>query len=336
MRAIIVQRPGSIELIDRPMPLPPEPGWVAVDITHVGVCGTDYHIYQGKHPFLQYPRVIGHELSGRIAAEAPGWQAGERVIINPYIACGTCHACQRGKPNCCMRIAVLGVHTDGGLCERINVPAGNLIRAEGLEQPEAATVEFLAIGAHAVRRSEIGAMDRALVVGAGPIGLGTALFARLRGAEVHLLDASSERLAMAGERFGFSQTHNLADGQEAVMAATGGDGYDVVFDATGNGPAMEGSFGYAAHGGTYVMVGVVTHDLTFNDADFHKREMTLRASRNATSEDFTTVVAALSGGDIDYRKLVTHQTDIESFPAAMEGWAADRSTVIKAMVSLEA
>jgi 2-desacetyl-2-hydroxyethyl bacteriochlorophyllide A dehydrogenase len=334
MRAVVVEQPGSIALVDRPDPEEPGPGWVAVDITHVGICGTDYHIFEGKHPFLQYPRVIGHELSGVVVADSAGWSRGARVVVNPYVACGECHACQRGKPNCCMRIGVLGVHRDGGLCDRINIPAGNLIAADGLDQAEAATVEFLAIGAHAVRRSGTGPADRILVVGAGPIGLGAALFARLRGAEVDLLDASAERLAMVAERFGFTGTHTLADGADALMRATDGNGFDVVFDATGNVRAMQASFGYVAHGGTLVLVGVLPEDITFNDAEFHKREMSLLGSRNATSEDFSTVVAALAGGQIDYRKLITHTTSIEDLPEKMAGWAADRSHVIKAMVSV--
>ncbi|SHG51993.1 2-desacetyl-2-hydroxyethyl bacteriochlorophyllide A dehydrogenase [Kaistia soli DSM 19436] len=334
MRAIVVKEPGSIALVDRPDPEQPPTGWVAVDISHVGICGTDYHIYEGKHPFLQYPRVIGHELSGVVAADAAGWNKGARVVINPYIACGECHACLRGKPNCCMRIGVLGVHRDGGLCERINIPAGNLIAADGLDQAEAATVEFLAIGAHAVRRSAMTSADRVLVVGAGPIGLGAALFARLRGAEVDLLDASADRLALISERFGFAATHVVADGAAALLAVTGGNGFDVVFDATGSAGAMQTSFGYVAHGGTLVLVGVTPADVTFNDAEFHKREMSLLGSRNATAEDFQTVVAALKSGAIDYRKLITHKTSLEGLPESIAAWAADRSQVIKAMVDV--
>ncbi len=332
MRAIVVEKPGSISLAERAAPEAPAPGWVAVDIARVGICGTDYHIYEGKHPFLAYPRVIGHELSGIVAADGEGWKAGTRVIINPYVACGTCHACLRGKPNCCMRIGVLGVHRDGGLCERINVPAINLIAAGDLDEEAAATVEFLAIGAHAVRRSGLGPSDRVLVVGASPTGLGAALFARRRGAELHLVDASAERLAMVAERFGFANTHVAGDPAALVASAAGGDGFDAVFDATGNPRAMQASFGYLAHGGSYVMVGVVPDDITFNDAEFHKREATLFASRNATSEDFATVVAALEDGSIDHRKLITHRTTMEDLPGVMAEWVRDRSSLIKAMV----
>jgi 2-desacetyl-2-hydroxyethyl bacteriochlorophyllide A dehydrogenase len=336
MQTVIVHEPGRIGLIDRPAPEPPPCGWVAVDIVNVGICGTDYHIYEGKHPYLQYPRVMGHELSGRVAADVEGWRRGDLVIVNPYLSCGTCRACRRGKPNCCYNISVLGVHRDGGMTGRLNLPAGNLIPASGLTGEQAATVEFLAIGAHAVRRSELSEEDRVLVVGAGPIGLGTALSARLRGAEVHLLDTSASRLAMIAERFGFPHIHRLDAGTGPLMEATSGEGFDVVFDATGSARAIEADMALVAHGGKLVLVSVVKDSITFEDAEFHKREMEVVGSRNATSEDFSAVVAALRSGEIDADQLITHRASLAEVPEKLPVWAADRERVIKAMVSTAA
>ena len=233
-----------------------------------------------------------------------------------------------------MRIEVLGVHRDGGLTGRILVPAGNLYPADGLTPEAAAMVEFLAIGAHAVRRSGLTAQDRALVVGVGPIGLGVALFARLRGAEVHLRDASATRLAMAAERFGLDRATTLAEGPEVALAATGGDGFDVVFDATGSARAIEAGFGFVAHGGVYVLVSVVRDEITFSDPEFHKREMSLVGSRNATREDFDTVTAALRSGAIDATRLHTHSAPLVDLVGRFQGWVADRETVIKAIVQV--
>ena len=170
------------------------PGHALVRPRRVGICGTDYHIFEGKHPFLQYPRVMGHELAVEVveAPEESSLSRGEICVVNPYISCGHCIACLAGKPNCCVNISVLGVHQDGGLAGLLSVPAGNLIRAQGLTVDECATVEFLAIGAHAVRRGAVTSRDNVLVVGAGPIGLGVALFARLSGANVSVLDREPE------------------------------------------------------------------------------------------------------------------------------------------------
>lgn len=331
MPAGVVVEPGIFAIEERPVPVDAPEGWVLIDICAVGLCGTDYHILEGKHPFLAYPRVIGHELSGRVVADGGGWSAGDLVVVNPYLSCGTCRACRRGKPNCCTRIEVLGVHRDGGMVPRLAVPAGNLYCAEGLTPHQAAMVEFLAIGAHAVRRSEVGQGDTVLVTGTGPIGIGTALFARLQGAEVTLLDLSSERLALAAEKFGFDRGH--AD-LNAAIEGTGGDGYDAVFDATGHGGAIEAGFSAVGHGGSYVLVSVVKNDITFSDPEFHKREMRLIGSRNALREDFDRVIAAFRGGLIDAGALCSSITTMRALVDDLAPLAANRADLIKVIVQL--
>lgn len=325
-------KPGQFSLLERDLPTSAPEGWVLVDLAAAGICGTDYHIFQGKHPYLEYPRVIGHELSGYVAADAEGWTKGQLVAINPYISCGKCRACLRGKPNCCMAIGVLGVHRDGGMCERIAVPAGNLYDASALSERDAALVEFLAIGAHAVRRSDAAQGDRVLVTGAGPIGLGTALFARLAGADVHMMDTSAQRLD-AAKTLGFSNLHTR---DRPLIQGELADGFDIVFDATGNPTAMEAGFGHVAHGGTYVLVSVVKGDLTFSDAEFHKREMKLVGSRNAQTPDFLHVMDALSSGAIDGGQLVSTVLAFDELPEKLPALAADRSGLIKALVALPA
>lgn len=318
--------PGRFELLPAALPRSAPEGWVLVDVTAAGLCGTDYHIYEGKHPFLTYPRVIGHELSGRVAVAAAGWQAGAAVVVNPYVACGTCRACRRGKPNCCSRIEVLGVHRDGGICARIAVPAQNLYPAGDLPPEAAAMVEFLAIGAHAVRRGEVAAGDRVLVTGAGPIGLGAALFARLRGAEVHLFDTTPARLDQA-KALGFDRLHSRPP-EEA-------EGFDVVFDATGHAAAMQAGFTQVAHGGSYVLISVVQGEIAFSDPEFHKREMRLIGSRNATAEDFATVMSALQSGAVEAAALLSERIALADLPRRLPQLSADRGQLIKAIVMLE-
>lgn len=327
----VVEEPGLFSVEQRPVLEAAPVGWVLVDICAVGLCGTDYHIFEGKHPFLEYPRVIGHELSGRIAAASGEWQQGDLVVINPYLACGTCHACRRQKPNCCEYIEVLGVHRDGGLTQRIAVPSENLIAATGLTAQQAAMVEFLAIGAHAVNRSGLTDADKVLVTGAGPIGIGAALFARLMGADVALLDLDPKRLAMARDRFGFDDSFtSVSDALE------GNDGYDVVFDATGHKGAIEAGFPLIAHGGSYVLVSVVKDDISFSDPEFHKREMRLIGSRNALSQDFAWVMRAIREGAIDTDALCSEVISLPDLPNRFAELAADRGGIIKIIVDLEA
>lgn len=327
----VVVEPGVFRVETRELPVSAPEDWVLVDIEAVGICGTDYHIFEGKHPFLNYPRVIGHELSGRIVERSGEWEAGELVVINPYLSCSACRACNRGKPNCCSRIEVLGVHRDGGLCSRIAVPSKNLYRATGLTEVQAAMVEFLAIGAHAVRRADLTADDRVLVTGAGPIGIGTALFARLQGAEVHLLDLSETRLAQARERFGFEDTHPVGSD---ILSGPCSDGFDVIFDATGNARAIETGFSLLAHGSCYVLVSVVKEQISFDDPEFHKREAQIIGSRNATGQDFEAVMAAIRGGRIDTEALCSLKIPFAEFESRFAELAVDRETLIKAVVTL--
>ncbi|QLF68744.1 zinc-binding alcohol dehydrogenase family protein [Peteryoungia desertarenae] len=338
MKAAICIEPGRLELVDRPQHKQLEPGEVRLSVSHVGICGTDYHIFQGKHPFMTYPRIMGHEISARVMEGGTGVFAekGTLAIVNPYISCGHCIACRKGKPNCCMRIEVLGVHRDGAFCEEIVVPQSNLYLADGLTAEAAATVEFLAIGAHAVRRGiNTNDAERALVIGAGPIGLGTALFARIAGLDVTLLDTSAERLSVADQRFGFSRsilgTSSVASD---IADQTSGEGYDIVFDATGNAASMESAFGFVAHGGSLIFVSVVKDQIRFSDPEFHKREMCVVGSRNATHADFDYVRAALAAGMVPSNLLITHRTTLDRLPQDLPRWALEKTGLIKAVVAI--
>ena len=335
MHVVTCPSPGDLALEQRDKPARAEDE-VLVRIRRVGVCGTDMHIFTGNQPYLSYPRVMGHELAGEVeeAPDGSGLAPGDPVYIIPYIACGDCVACRQGKPNCCTRIRVLGVHTDGGLAEFLSLPLAYVKKAEGITLEQAAMVEFLAIGAHAVRRGAVAAGQKVLVVGAGPIGIGVALFGRLRGAEVTVLDGRADRLAFCAERIGVDATVALSDSSAGELERlSGGDFFDVVFDATGNPRAIEAGFAYVSHGGTYVLVSIVAADIGFSDPEFHKREMTLMGSRNATAEDFATVVDAMRAGLVPTDALHTHSAPLSELPEAFPGWLDPSAGVIKAIVS---
>ncbi|MER9626160.1 zinc-binding alcohol dehydrogenase family protein [Mesorhizobium sp. M0296] len=337
MKAVVCRSPGELVLEDRPEPGAPPAGWALVAVSHVGICGTDYHIFEGKHPFLAYPRIMGHEVSGTVieVGEGVDLAVGEAVVVNPYLACGKCIACRQGKPNCCVMIEVLGVHRDGAMCEQILVPAQNLYPANGLSLADAAAVEFLAIGAHAVRRSLADPGARTLVIGAGPIGLGTALFARIAGLDVTLLDMSAERLGFAESELGFATLDgSRGAAADLVREATGGDGFDVVFDATGNTRSVQSAFAHVAHGGALVLVSVVKDDIAFSDPEFHKREMMLIGSRNALRADFDHVAASIRNGALPLAKLVTHRTTFGETPHDLARWAHEKSGLIKAVIQV--
>jgi 2-desacetyl-2-hydroxyethyl bacteriochlorophyllide A dehydrogenase len=336
MKALVCLKPGELVLDDRP-DAARAAGEVLTRVRRVGICGTDYHIYEGAHPYLEYPRIMGHELGVEVV-EAPRTSAlkpGDLAIVNPYLACGTCVACRNGRPNCCVRIAVLGVHRDGGMAEYLSVPESNLYPADDLTADEAATVEFLAIGAHGVSRAGNIAGARTLVVGAGPIGIGAAIFAGLAGASVTVMDRDAARLAQAMQITDAAAAIVADSGAAAaVMDATAGDGFEVVIDATGNRGSIEASFGYVAHTGRYVLLSVVRENVTFADPEFHKREMTLFASRNALKEDFQRVIAAIHAGQVPIAKLLTHRTTLSGAVADLPRWAHQKSGLVKALIDV--
>lgn len=334
MLTVICETPGTLRAHDRPKPARGADE-VLLRVMRVGVCGTDLHIFTGNQPYLSYPRVMGHELSG-LVEDAPAGShlaPGDPVYVMPYLSCGDCVACRQGKTNCCVNIQVLGVHRDGAFTEYLSVPQRFVHKAEGVTLDQAAMVEFLAIGAHAARRAAVGPEQRVLVVGAGPIGMAAMIFSRLRGAQVIALDTRRDRLDFCAEHLQTRACIQVAEDDEQQLAAlTGGEFFDVVFDATGNPKAMERGFKLVAHGGTYVLISVVGATISFADPEFHKRETTLLGSRNATTEDFETVLAAMRAGQIPDAALNTHRLRLAEVPDGFKNLLDPARGVVKAIV----
>jgi 2-desacetyl-2-hydroxyethyl bacteriochlorophyllide A dehydrogenase len=336
MKSVVCAAPGELRLGQVPIPTAAD-NEVLLRVRRIGVCGTDMHIFRGTQPFLQYPRVMGHELSGEVvtAPAGSGLAAGDEVFVMPYLSCGDCVACRKGKTNCCTRIQVLGVHRDGGMAEYLAIPAQFVLKTEGISLDDAAMLEFLAIGMHAIRRGAVAADQRVLVVGAGPIGVALALFASLRGAEVTVLDARADRLGFCKDVLKVAHVVTVGeDDRDALQAITGGDFFDAVFDATGNIKAMERGLDFVAHGGTYVLVSIVPERISFADPEFHKRETTLLGSRNATIDDFREVLAAMKAGLVPTAAMNTHRTTLDEFIDTLPQWMDPASGVIKAIVEV--
>lgn len=335
MLTIVCDTPGTLTATEREKPVR-APGEALLRIRRIGVCGTDLHIFTGNQPYLSYPRVMGHELAATIveSAEDSHFEVGDNVSIIPYVSCGQCDACRKGRTNCCRNIGVLGVHRDGGMTEYLCLPEQFLIKADGLSLDQAAMVEFLAIGAHAVRRAGLRGGETVLVAGAGPIGLSVALFAHLEGCKVTMIDGRQDRLDFAATHLGITSTVQLGEGDvDQLSAITNGNFFEAVFDATGNAKAIERGFGFVAHAGTYVLVSIVASDITFSDPEFHKRETTLLGSRNATRADFEYVMAAMRAGDVP-DALITHRMTLSEVPEKFAGLTNPAAGVVKAMISV--
>ena len=193
MKAIVLEKPGQLSLIDVDAPAAPGSDEVLVRVKRVGICGTDLHAFGGNQNFFTYPRIMGHELAVEVVAIGPtdishDYAVGDTCCVIPYLHCGECIACRRGKTNCCTNMQVLGVHVDGGMREQFIVPVDKLIKADGIPVEHLALVEMLCIGAHAVNRARLQSRETVLVIGAGPIGLATAAFAKAAQADVIMME----------------------------------------------------------------------------------------------------------------------------------------------------
>lgn len=338
MKTLVLEQPGRFSLTDTPEPDGPAPGEALVRVRRVGICGTDLKAFEGKMPFIEYPRILGHELGVEIveiSANDRGLKAGDMVAVEPYLNCGECIACRRGKTNCCTRLKVLGVHTDGGMREYITLPVHKLHKSEQLTLDQLALVETLVIGAHAVRRAQPEPGEFLLVIGAGPIGLTVIEAAKASGAEIIVMDINPDRLNFAQQQLGVEHAVNVASSPvEHLMEITSGDMPTQVYDATGNLASMNRAFDYVASSGKLIFVGLVKDDITLHDPEFHRRELTLYASRNGTAADFHWVIDKVASGAIDTRPWITHRASADTLIGQFPGWLDPANRVLKAMLEM--
>ena len=323
MRQIQLVAPG--ELVERQVPPPKVPsGEALIRIRRVGVCGSDFHAFAGRHPAYTYPRVLGHELAGEVVevgTNEKDIKPGDRCAIDPYVNCGLCAPCKNGQTNCCERLTVLGIHIDGGMQALLSVRTDLLHKSATLPLDQLAMIETLGIGAHAVARSGLKPGEQALVIGAGPIGLGVIIFARAAHASVRVVEPNPFR-----QRFAESL------GAEA-MARPDDRLADTVFDATGSADSMGKSISYAAPTGCVVFVGLTRDPFSIDDALFHKRELTLYASRNSRDQ-FPRIVRMMEKGEIETSSWITDRMPLSEVPLRLKDLPT-KSGLIKGLVELD-
>lgn len=316
----------------------PSVGEALVSVQCVGICGTDISAYLGKMPFVTYPRILGHELGVEVLAVGDGVsnvKPGDRCSVEPYINDPASYASRRGRPNCCERLQVLGVHTDGGMRPQFIVPARKLHVGGNLSFEQLALVETLAIGCHAVARSGLSGDDTCLIIGAGPIGLATLEFVKLTDAKVAVADLSQQRLDFCRRQMRVEHVlQPTPEVENQLREIFDGNLPDVVIDATGNPQSMSAAFGLIAHGGRLVFVGLTGEEIHFRHAAFHRPEGTLLCSRNALPADFTRIISLIESGHIDTRPWVTHRCALQELPDAMPTYLEPDTGVVKAMVAV--
>jgi alcohol dehydrogenase len=333
MKAIRLERPGQYAQVEIGEPRKPGEGEALVRVHRVGICGTDVSGFHGKMPFYSYPRIPGHELGVEVLETGAGVshvRAGDRCAVEPYLNCQTCFACRQGRGNCCEKLEVLGVHTDGGLRPRFVLPARKLHPARTLAFDDLPLVETLGIGFHAVERGAPQPGEEMLVIGAGPIGLSVLQFAKVRGARLTVADVSAARLEFARKEMGVERTV-VADGE--IKAKLGG-AFALVIDATGHAGSMSTALEFCGHSGRLVYVGITSEELRFPHALMHRREISIHASRNSLPNDFRGIIELMEAGKVNTKPWVTHRTAFERYIADFPEMTRPESGMIKLMVEV--
>lgn len=323
--------------IEEREPEPLRPGEARIAVAYVGICGTDLHIFHGDMDArVARPATIGHEMSGTIVDLAPdveGWSVGDAVTVMPLAWDGTCPACLAGNEHICQNLDFIGIDSPGALQEHWNVPASTLVRLPaGVSLRDAALVEPVAVAVHDVRRSELGPGDRAVVIGAGPIGVLIATVATAFGAEVVIAEIDANRRA-AAEEMGLRTLDPSAVDQVAwVEQWTGGAGADVVFEVSGAAAAVLGATSLAKVRGTLVVVAIHSQP---RPLDLHRlfwRELRILGARVYERRDFERAVELVAEGVIPADRLITRIVPLAETASAFE--ALEEGRAMKLLVEV--
>jgi threonine dehydrogenase-like Zn-dependent dehydrogenase len=323
----------------------PAPGQVLVAPAAVGLCGSDFHYFLGDIGTIEdsstlYPRIQGHEASGTIlelgADCPPGLAVGGRVALWPVSACGRCYACSIGRPNACVSISLIGVHTDGALQEQLLVPAEQVFPVGDQDPALAALIEPVSIAMRSVDRGNVVPGELVVVLGAGPIGQALALAAIDRGAYVLVLDTVASRIeraaATGADVHRMQETESLRD---VAREWSGGDGPQVVFEATGVAGLVQSGVDAVAQAGRVVVVSLSSERAPIRVGDLPLKEIDVLGVSCCRSDDFAAAVDLVSRRRDVAASLVTHQFTLDEAPKAIDYAMHHPAEVMKAVVRVD-
>lgn len=336
----VMTAPKEIEFREVPVPMPKE-GEVLVKIMKIGVCGSDIHVYHGKHPFTKYPVTQGHEVSGKIAALGAGvteFTVGQRVTIEPQVYCGKCYPCTHGKYNLCEELKVMGFQTTGTASEYFAVDASKVTALpQTMTFNEGAMIEPLAVTVHAVRRAGDVTGRKIAVLGAGPIGILLAQSAKAMGAaQVLITDISTPRLELA-KACGADFVINTKERNfgEALVECFGPDKADVIYDCAGNDTTMGQAIQYARKGSTIILVAVYAGMANVDLAVLNDHELDLNTTMMYRHEDYVEAIRLVEAGKIRLRPLMSRHFAFKDYLAAYEYIDANRETTMKVLIDVD-
>ena len=339
MKQAIVTRPHNIDFREVEVPDIADDEML-VQIKRIGVCGSDVHVYHGKHPLVEYPVIQGHEVSGqveKVGAKVSGFKPGDKVTVEPQVSCGKCYACTHGMPNVCANLKVIGFQTPGTAADYFALPERQAVRLpDSMSFEKGAFIEPVSVAVGAVRRGGPVKDKQVLVFGAGPIGILTAQVARAEGAsKVVMVDLDDYRLGKARE-CGLTQTINsktqsLAD---EVSNAFAGNGPDISFECVGAEASMADAVVQTNQGGTIVIVGVFPGRIPIDVNLVQEKLQRLVGSARYLVDDYRKSIELVESEALQLDPMITHRLDFAEFEEAYRLIENPNEGTLKIMVSV--
>ena len=339
MKAFVIKEAGivvSMETVEPKM----GPADVMIDVCFVGLCGSDLNSYRGLMPLVTFPRIPGHEISGKVlekGADVPDTiKIGDRATVSPYTSCGVCPACKAGRENTCENNKTFGVQRDGAMTERIVVPYEKVFVSQILTLHELALVEPLSVGYHATNRGRVNEQDTVLVFGCGAIGMGAVCASVRKGATVIAVDIDDAKLASS--RF-FGATHVInalkEDVKSRIAEITNNEGVSIAIEAVGNGETFKQAIASVCFAGRVVMIGYAKGETSLDTQQIIKKELDILGSRNALRV-FPAVIKMLERREKPFAKMITRIYPFNETPNALKDWSANPGIVSKFLIDIKA
>lgn len=324
MKAVIIKKFNEVSYEDVPRPVP---GFeeVLVKVKYSGICGTDIHVYSGRHPTAKAPVILGHEFVGELVeintVKGTDLKVGEMVLVQPYTSCGVCDACIEGRDNVCTKLGILGVHENGSFAEFVKAPLRKVYRLpEGLDLKLATLVEPLAVAVHDVKQSGLQVGQTVFIIGGGPIGVLIAMVARLNGAtRIAISEVNEYRIKFAKE-MGFEVLNpKEADVAQEALKMTDGKGFDVVFEVSGTKPGTELMTKVAKITGTIIIVGVPGDKFPVDTGLMLARELVVKGVRIHAQKNFAAAIDIMKTGTINDQliKFIDKEFKLEQIEEAI-------------------
>ncbi len=339
MKQAIMMKPGEVTIREVDIP-EVAPNQIKVKMKRIGVCGSDIHVFHGKHPYTSYPVVQGHEVAAKvveIGSEVTSVKIGDRVTIQPQVVCGKCYPCTHGRYNACEELKVMGFQTTGMASEYFVTEADKAVKlSEGMSYDEGALVEPISVAVHAIRRYGNVAGKKVLVLGGGPIGNLVAQSAKAMGAsQVLVSEQSTARLDIAKgceiETVNPLETELL----DKIIETFGTDKADVIFECVGINATMEQAINFSRKGSDIVVVGVFADLGTINMGLIQDKELRLIGSAMYRVEDYEKAIELIKDDLLCLKPLITHRIKFEDFQKAYETIELNRDKAMKVMVDFE-